>query len=172
MQRNIARSTVVRYGVAVASVAVAVVLGLWLRHLALAAAQLLLIAILIAGWVGGLRPALVAWGLATLALGYYFTVPVEGIPRLAIFSLVAAFMATMSAARRKAEDALKSTRDGLEERVRERTALLRDRRACSTSPTTACSCATWPTSSPTGTARPRSSTDGRPGRRSARSLTT
>jgi len=126
MQRNIARSTVVRYGVAVASVAVAVVLGLWLRHLALAAAQLLLIAILIAGWVGGLRPALVAWGLATLALGYYFTVPVEGIPRLAIFSLVAAFMATMSAARRKAEDALKSTRDGLEERVRERTALLRE----------------------------------------------
>jgi two-component system sensor kinase FixL len=126
MQRNIARSTVVRYGVAVASVAVAVVLGLWLRPLALAAAQLLLIAVLITGWVGGLRPALVGWGLATLALGYYFTAPVEEIPRLAIFALVAGFMATMSAARRKAEDALKSARDGLEERVRERTALLRE----------------------------------------------
>src|SRR6266851_4679205 len=41
-------------------------------------------------------------------------------------AVVAALMATVSAARRKAEDALKSTRDGLEERVRERTVRFRD----------------------------------------------
>src|SRR5256885_8309151 len=41
-------------------------------------------------------------------------------------SLVSMLMATLSAARRKTEDALKSARDGLEERVRERTARFRD----------------------------------------------
>src|SRR5438128_110295 len=86
-----------------------------LRHLA--AAQLLLLAVLITGWVSGLRPALIAWGLATLALKYYFTPPLDSltvdvahVPRLIIFALVAMLMATLSAARRQAEDALKSAR--------------------------------------------------------------
>jgi PAS domain S-box-containing protein len=133
MQQHIARSAVVRYGVAVVSVTVALALALWLRPLALAAAQLFLVAVLITGWVSGLRPALVAWGLATLGFEYYFTsaftslkVDVVQLPRLTIFALLAAFIATMSAARRKAEDALKSARDGLEARVRERTARFRD----------------------------------------------
>src|SRR5207249_519201 len=43
-----------------------------------------------------------------------------------IFALVALLMATMSAARRQTEDALKSARDGLEARVREGTARFRD----------------------------------------------
>jgi PAS domain S-box-containing protein len=73
--------------------------------------------VLVTGWVSGLRPALVAWGLATLAFTYYFTPPFDSltvnlaeVPRLVIFTLVAALMATVSAARRKAEDALKSAR--------------------------------------------------------------
>ena len=101
MRQQIAQSAVVRYGVAVASVTVAVLLALWLRPLALAAAQLLLLAVLITGWVSGLRPALVAWGLATLALKYYFTPPLDSLtvdiahlPRLIIFALVAVLMAT------------------------------------------------------------------------------
>ena len=133
MQQHIAQSAVARYGAAVASVTVAVALALWLRSLALAAAQLLLLAVLITGWVSGLRPALIAWGLATLALKYYFTPPLDSltvdvahVPRLIIFALVAMLMATLSAARRQAEDALKSARDGLEARVRERTARFRD----------------------------------------------
>jgi PAS domain-containing protein len=97
VQQHVARTAVVRYGVALASVAVAVVLALWLRPLALAAAQLLLVAVLITGWVSGLRPALVAWSLAT-----------------------------MSGARRKAKDALKRAHDDLEARVRDRTARFRD----------------------------------------------
>ena len=133
MQRHIAQSALARYGVAVASVALAVVPALWLRPFALAAAQFLLVAVLITGWVSGLRPALVAWGLATLAFKYYFTPPLDSLrvdvaqlPRLIVFAVVAVLMATVSAARRKAEDALKSARDGLEERVRERTVRFRD----------------------------------------------
>ena len=133
MQRHIAQSAVARYGVAVVSVALAVVPALWLLPLALAGAQFLLVAVLITGWVSGLRPALVAWGLATLAFKYYFTPPLDSLnvdvaqlPRLIVFAVVALLMATMSAARRKAEDALTSARDGLEKRVRERTGRFRD----------------------------------------------
>jgi PAS domain S-box-containing protein len=133
MQRHIAQSAVARYGVAVVSVALAVVPALWLLPLALAGAQFLLVAVLITGWVSGLRPALVAWGLATLAFKYYFTPPLDSLnvdvaqlPRLIVFAVVALLMATMSAARRKAEDALTSARDGLEDRVRERTGRFRD----------------------------------------------
>ena len=133
MQRHIAQSAVARYGVAVVSVALAVVPALWLRPMALAGAQFLLVAVLITGWVSGLRPALVAWGLATLTFKYYFTPPLNSLsvdvaqlPRLIVFAVVALLMATMSAARRKAEDALTSARDGLEKRVRERTGRFRD----------------------------------------------
>lgn len=73
MQRSIAQLAVVRYAVAVLCVTAAVILALWLRPVVLGGAQLLLVAILITGWVSGLRPALVAWGLAMLAFDYYFT---------------------------------------------------------------------------------------------------
>src|ERR1700730_2260214 len=133
MQRHIAQSALARYGFAVASVALAVVPALWLRPFALAAAQFLLVAVLITGWVSGLRPALVAWGLATLAFKYYFTPPLDSLvvdvaqlPRLIVFASVALLMAAVSAARYKAEDGLKTAGDGLEQRVRERTARFRD----------------------------------------------
>ena len=129
MQRSIAQLAVVRYAVAVLCVTAAVILALWLRPVVLGGAQLLLVAILITGWVSGLRPALVAWGLAMLAFDYYFTPPFDSLkievaeaPRLMLFVLVAAFMATMSAARRRAENSLRSAREELEVRVRDRTA--------------------------------------------------
>src|SRR5882762_6282647 len=131
MQRHVAQFAVVRYGVAVFCVAVTVIVALWLRPVVLAAAQLLLVAVVITGWVSGLRPALVAWMLATLAFEYYFTRPFDSlkietaeVPRLVIFTLVAALLATMSAARRRAEDALENAREQLEARVLERTAEL------------------------------------------------
>jgi len=131
MQRHVAQFAVVRYGVAVSCVTATVILALWLRPMVLAAAQLLLLAVLITGWVSGLRPALVAWVLATLAFAYYVTPPFDSlksemaqVPRLMIFTLVAALLATMSAARRRAEDSLRSAREELEARVRERTAEL------------------------------------------------
>ena len=129
MQRHVAQFAVVRYGVAALCVMATVILALWLRPVVLAAAQLLLVAVLITGWISGLRPALAAWVLATLAFAYYFTPPFDSltieiaeIPRLVIFTLLAALLATFSAARRTAEDSLKSAREKLEARVRERTA--------------------------------------------------
>ena len=131
MQRHVAWFAVLRYGVAVACVGATVVVALWLRPFVLAAAQLLLVAVLATGWLCGLRPALLAWLLATLAFVYYFTPPLDSptmhtteIPRVAIFTALAALLAAMSAARRSAEDALTRMRDALETRVRERTAEL------------------------------------------------
>ena len=99
MQRHVARIAVLRYGVAILSVALASLLALWLRPLALVSAQLLLVAILTTGWVGGLGPALVASALATLALDYSFTPPFDSLkfqlattPRLLIFAMVALLM--------------------------------------------------------------------------------
>jgi K+-sensing histidine kinase KdpD len=103
--------------------------ALMLRPAVMAAGQLSLVAIVITGWVCGLRPALLAWGLATLAFAYFFTPPLDSLcidlveaPRLTIFALLGLFMATVSAARRRAEDSLEKAREGLEARVRERTA--------------------------------------------------
>ena len=129
MQRHVARSAIVRYGIAVLCVTVAVILALWLRPVTLVGGQLSLVAILITGWVCGLRPALVAWVLATLAFAYYFTSPLYAFrvdpperPGFIIFTLLGLFMATVSAARRKAQDLLERARAQLETRVRERTA--------------------------------------------------
>src|SRR5207245_114683 len=134
MQRHVAKFALVRYGVAVLSVTIAVVLALWLRPIVLAAAQLLLVAIVITGWVSGLWPALVAWILATVALAYFFTPPFDSLkievaelPRLMIFTGLAALLATMSAARRRAADSLPTARGELEARVGERTAALERR---------------------------------------------
>ena len=129
MQRHVARSAIVRYGIAVLCVTVAVILALWLRPVTLVGGQLSLVAILITGWVCGLRPALVAWVLATLAFAYYFAPPLYAFrvdpperPGFIIFTLLGLFMATVSAARRKAQGLLESARAQLETRVRERTA--------------------------------------------------
>src|SRR5207248_8952884 len=54
-------------------------------------------------------------------------IEVAEVPRLILFMVVAAFMATMSAARRRAENSLKSAREELEVRVRDRTADLQRR---------------------------------------------
>src|SRR5262249_60274730 len=70
--------------------------------------------VLVSGWVAGLRAALVAWILASLAFEYYFTRPFGSfkvdsseIPELTIFVVVAGLLAVGSAARRRsrAEDA-------------------------------------------------------------------
>src|SRR5258708_6258134 len=111
MQRHVARFAVLRYGVALACVAATVAVAL---------------AVLATGWLCGLRPALLAWALATAAFIYYFTPPFDSpmmhaaeLPRVAIFSVLAALLAAVGAARRTAEDALTRARDALETRVRE-----------------------------------------------------
>ena len=148
MQHYVARSVVTRYAGAIVCVTATVGFALWHRPVVLASAgQLSRVANLITGWVCGLRPALVAWGLATLAFAYFFTSPLDSLrielvqlPRVAIFTLLGLFMATMSATRRWAEDSLQNTHEELEARVRERTADLQ--RTSMTSSATCCrSCA-------------------------------
>ena len=94
MRRHVAQIALAHYGLAVLAVAVTVAFALWLRPVALLAAQLLLVAILTVGWICGPSPAVVAWGLATLAYAYYFTPPLDSLavdrvelPRLIIFAL-------------------------------------------------------------------------------------
>src|SRR6266566_1806749 len=129
MCRAVAQIALARYGLAVLAVAATVAFALWLRPIALVAGQLSLLAILTVGLICGLPPALVAWGLATLAFAYYFTPPLESLavdsaalPRLVIFALLGLSIATVSAARRTAQDSLRRIRAELEARVRERTA--------------------------------------------------
>ena len=128
MRRHAAPLALARYGLAVLAVAATVALALWLRPVALEAGQLSLVAILTVGWMCGLRPALIAWGLATLAFAYFFTSPLDSLavdrvnlPRLIIFALLGLLMATVSAARRRAHDSLRRIHAELEARVRERT---------------------------------------------------
>ena len=71
------RHAVFRYGLAVVCVVAGVFLSLLLRPV-LDATVLLLAAVLCAAWFSGLWPALLASILATLALDYYFTPPLEG----------------------------------------------------------------------------------------------
>jgi len=132
MQRYVGRSAMARYTVAVVLVMAAVLLALAIRGVVLGAAQLLLVAILITGWLSGLRAATLAWVLSMMAFHYFFTPPFDSLmlkagelPRVALFMVVAGFMATMSAARRSAENALRAAREELEIRVRDRTADLR-----------------------------------------------
>ena len=129
MRRHVAQIALAHYGLAVLAVAATVAVALWLRPVALVAGQLSLVAILTVGWICGLPPALVAWGLATLAFAYYFTPPLDSLavdrvelPRLIIFALLGLLIATVSAARRRAQDSLRRIRVELEARVRERTA--------------------------------------------------
>src|SRR3989449_11733215 len=122
MQRYVARSVVTRYAGAIVYVTATVGFALWQRPVVLASAGgLSLVAILITGWVCGLRPALVAWVLATLAFAYYFTPPIYSFlvdpperPGFIIFALLGLFMATVSAARRKAQDLLEPAQTQLE----------------------------------------------------------
>jgi PAS domain S-box-containing protein len=129
MRRHVAQIALARHALAVLAVAVTVVFALWLRPVVLVAGQLSLVAILIVGWTCGLPPALLAWGLATLAFAYYFTPPLNSLtvdhaelPRLIIFALLGLLLATVSAAGRRAQDSLRRVRAELETRVRERTA--------------------------------------------------
>ena len=95
MRRHVAQIALTRYGLAVLAVAATVAFALWLRPVALVAGRLSLVAIVTVGWICGLRPALAAWGRATLAFAYDFTPPLDSLavdrvelPRLITFALL------------------------------------------------------------------------------------
>src|SRR5580765_7486598 len=92
-----------------------------LAQRALDATPLLLAAIGVTAWFGGMGPGLVAVVLATLAFDYYFIPPADSwrltpkdVPALIVFAVSALFFCSLSAAWRRAEAALRNARDKME----------------------------------------------------------
>jgi C4-dicarboxylate-specific signal transduction histidine kinase len=118
-----------QYGLAVTSVAMALAITQALEPYTTLRTPLFYAAILITAWVGGIGPGMLAVGLATLALGYYFSPPGRllglgaiDLPFLLFFSLSAILITWVSAKRKAMEEALKRAHDDLEAKVAERTA--------------------------------------------------
>jgi Signal transduction histidine kinase regulating C4-dicarboxylate transport system len=116
------------YGLAAASVAMALAVTQSLERYTTLRTPLFFAAILISAWVGGIGPGLLAVGLATLAIGYYFDPPKRlppeslDLPFLIAFTLLALVITWISAKRKGMEDALKRAHHELEAKVEERTA--------------------------------------------------
>jgi PAS domain S-box-containing protein len=115
------------YGIAVLSVAAALVISRWPPlHLQDSPVSLFLCAVILSAWFGGVWPGLLATTLSGLAFYYYFLPPTyssgakpEEIPRLLIFMVSALFAGSLSVAQRRATESLRSARDDLKVTVRE-----------------------------------------------------
>jgi PAS domain S-box-containing protein len=126
---------VLRYGVAVASVAVAVIATLPLEPNAFVG-PVFFLTVIVSAWFGGGRPGLLAALLATLALAYFRlpplyslrVVPPNRIPLL-LFVVSAVLVSWLSARMNRTLVQLQRARDELETRVQERTAELHDQAA-------------------------------------------
>ena len=117
-----------RYGVAVASVTVAVIGTLPLGPNAFVG-PFFFLAVILSAWFGGGRPGLVATVLATLAQAYFFLPPVYSLrvdpPNqvpLLLFLLSALIVSWLSGRMKRTLVQLQGARDALETRVKERTA--------------------------------------------------
>jgi K+-sensing histidine kinase KdpD len=68
------------YGIAVLSVAAALIISWWpALHLRDAPVSLFLCAVILSAWFGGVGPGLLATALSCLAFNYYFVEPPDGV---------------------------------------------------------------------------------------------
>src|SRR6185295_13172480 len=128
-------SVSLRWGLAVASVAVAAALttGPGGEHLFpepperfVHGVTLLYAAAVLSAWLGGVGPGLLAALLSAVVVDYFITPPLYSITldfdfllRIAVFALSALLVGWLSERRRRMEDALRLSRDQLELRVQE-----------------------------------------------------
>jgi C4-dicarboxylate-specific signal transduction histidine kinase len=120
-------SAVLSYGLAILSVAIALIIARLLdTHLVSAPVSLFLCAIMFSAWFGGVRPGLISVALSLLAFDYYFVAPlyslameIKELPRFIIFALSALFVGLLSAAQRSATESLRDARDDLSRTVQE-----------------------------------------------------
>jgi C4-dicarboxylate-specific signal transduction histidine kinase len=126
------RPASLRYGVAVLSVAAAVVFAVLMQKYLHTEpfASSLLCAIMFAAWFGGAGPDLLAIVLAVLAFIYIAAAPGDfygiastEIPRIVLFAIAGVFLVALSAAQRAALNSLRRARDGREAAVYELAAL-------------------------------------------------
>ena len=122
-------SAISRYAVAVLSVAVAAVAGqiftVFLHTEPIASSMIC--AVIFAAWFGGFGPGLLAIALALLAFHYYvsppansftpkhnlFSLGLQELPRLFLFSIAAIFVIFLSSTQRRAVESLRRSRDDL-----------------------------------------------------------
>jgi PAS domain S-box-containing protein len=123
LQSQLAHSPVLRYGLAVASSAIALGLALSAQGYGFrnVDAPLFLFAIVITVWYAGIGPAILAVVLSSSGFDYFFTEPRYSfyltrseLPHYAVFILFALLLASFAAVRRRAEADLLQARDELE----------------------------------------------------------
>jgi PAS domain S-box-containing protein len=119
-----------RYGLAVVSVAVALGINLFLFNRRIEGVEfpIFLMAITLTVWYAGTKPAILALILATLAFNYYFTRPYYSFfitradaPYYVVFIVFASLITWFSAIRLRAERELRRSRDELQKEVATRT---------------------------------------------------
>ncbi|MFP5261268.1 MAG: PAS domain S-box protein [Blastocatellia bacterium] len=127
-----ATTVLLRYGLAVSSAGLALLLTRLLGHAADATpTPLFFAAVMITAWYGGVGPGLVAIAVSTIAIDFFLiapdaalTVSLADLSRVATFALSAILINSLGAARRRAEEALRQERDRLEIEVKRRTSEL------------------------------------------------
>jgi len=124
------RSAIRGYGLAMFSVAIALIAGLFLASHDFQGVEfpLFLFAIAITVWREGTGPGVLALVLSSLVFNYFFTPPVYSLyvapadlPYYAVFLLFALLITWFSAVRRRVERDLRQSRDELEKEVAVRT---------------------------------------------------
>jgi K+-sensing histidine kinase KdpD len=131
LQLQIARSPVLRYGLAVVSVAVALAGALLVQHYKfheVGLQSLFLFAVAVTAWYAGVGPAVLSIVLSSFCFDYFFAEPryslvftFADVPALLILVTFAALITRFSAVRHRFEGQLRQARDELQIEVAERT---------------------------------------------------